>query len=53
MNSIIYFLDAPVVLTLPHMMDIDSRYSSLIDGQHPDPEKHQIYIDIEPVSIFI
>ncbi|XP_053689569.1 sensory neuron membrane protein 2 isoform X2 [Sabethes cyaneus] len=42
--------DAPVVLTLPHMMGADEQYSSLIEGFHPDPEKHQIFVDVEPLT---
>ncbi|XP_055531057.1 sensory neuron membrane protein 2 isoform X1 [Wyeomyia smithii] len=42
--------DAPVVLTLPHMMGADEQYSSLIEGLHPDPEKHQIFVDVEPFT---
>uniref|UniRef100_A0A1Q3FQQ9 Sensory neuron membrane protein 2 n=1 Tax=Culex tarsalis TaxID=7177 RepID=A0A1Q3FQQ9_CULTA len=42
--------DAPVVLTLPHMMGAAEEYTSLIDGLHPDPEKHQIFVDVEPLT---
>uniref|UniRef100_A0A8D8NYF0 Sensory neuron membrane protein 2 n=4 Tax=Culex pipiens TaxID=7175 RepID=A0A8D8NYF0_CULPI len=42
--------DAPVVLTLPHMMGAAEEYTSLIDGMHPNPEKHQIFVDVEPLT---
>ncbi|XP_065087461.1 sensory neuron membrane protein 2 isoform X2 [Ochlerotatus camptorhynchus] len=42
--------DAPVVLTHPHMMGAAQEYTSLIDGLHPDPEKHQIFVDVEPLT---
>ncbi|XP_021695540.1 sensory neuron membrane protein 2 isoform X1 [Aedes aegypti] len=42
--------DAPVVLTHPHMMGAAQEYTSLIDGLYPDPEKHQIFVDVEPLT---
>ncbi|XP_055621367.1 sensory neuron membrane protein 2 isoform X2 [Toxorhynchites rutilus septentrionalis] len=43
-------LDAPVVITPPHMMGVAEEYSGLIDGMHPDPDKHQIFVDVEPLT---
>ncbi|XP_055601534.1 sensory neuron membrane protein 2 isoform X2 [Uranotaenia lowii] len=40
--------DAPVVLTSPHMLGAAQEYTSLVDGLNPDPEKHQIFVDVEP-----
>lgn len=40
---------APVVLTLPHMLNADLRYRTVL-GLHPDDRKHRIFVDIEPVS---
>ena len=40
--------DAPVVLTLPHMMGASKEYTKLVEGLNPDPEKHQIFADVEP-----
>ncbi|XP_055531060.1 uncharacterized protein LOC129721949 [Wyeomyia smithii] len=30
-------------------MGADEQYSSLIEGLHPDPEKQQIFVDVQPV----
>lgn len=45
-----FLLDAPVVLTLPHMLGVAEEYTALIDGMDPEPERHQIFVDVEPVS---
>ncbi|XP_049292374.1 sensory neuron membrane protein 2 isoform X2 [Anopheles funestus] len=42
--------DAPVVLTLPHMLGVDEEYTALIDGMDPEPERHQIFVDVEPYT---
>ena len=43
-------IGAPVIMTLPHMMDIDPRYSRLIQGMKPNPDDHKIVIYVEPVK---
>lgn len=39
----------PVILTLPHMLGAAPEYQT-VDGIHPDVEKHQTFVDVEPVS---
>lgn len=46
-----FFADAPIVITHPHMLGAANEYTSLIDGFEPDFRKHQITLDVEPVSI--
>lgn len=43
-------IDAPIVATHPHMLGAAPEYTNLIDGFEPDFRKHQILIDVEPVS---
>lgn len=33
------------------MLNAAPEYTKLIKGQTPDPEKHQIFIEVEPVSL--
>lgn len=37
---------------MPHMLNAAPEYTRLIKGQNPDPEKHQIFIEVEPVSLY-
>jgi lysosome membrane protein 2 len=41
-------LGAPVILTLPHMMNASPVYSDRILGFNPDSEKHKIFMEVEP-----
>lgn len=53
--SLIYFLfilDSHVVLSFPHFLSADKSFSEGVIGMNPDPDLHQIYLDIEPVSKF-
>lgn len=38
-------------MTLPHMLGAAAEYRT-VDGLHPDPKKHLIFADIEPVCSF-
>ncbi|XP_013784353.1 scavenger receptor class B member 1-like [Limulus polyphemus] len=40
----------PIVISYPHFLYADSSYRQLVDGMKPDPEAHQFFIDLEPVS---
>ncbi|XP_063219988.1 lysosome membrane protein 2 [Bacillus rossius redtenbacheri] len=41
--------DSPVLLSFPHFYLADQKYRTAIDGiSPPDPEKHQLYIDVQP-----
>ncbi|KAJ8670662.1 hypothetical protein QAD02_001921 [Eretmocerus hayati] len=39
---------APIILTFPHLLWADERYAQTVDGLHPDPKKHQTFVDFEP-----
>ncbi|XP_075232893.1 sensory neuron membrane protein 1-like isoform X2 [Lycorma delicatula] len=41
---------APILLTLPHFLEVDPYYLGLVDGLQPVQEKHQIYMDFEPFT---
>lgn len=41
-------LDAPIVATLPHFYGAHPTYEKMIDGIHPNPDKHQIFLEVEP-----
>lgn len=45
-----YYLGGPIVITLPHMLGTAPEYRT-VNGLKPDPEKHLIFADIEPVRI--
>lgn len=40
--------DAPALVSYPHFLFADPSYSEGVIGLHPDPKKHEMYIDIEP-----
>ncbi|XP_014231879.1 sensory neuron membrane protein 1-like [Trichogramma pretiosum] len=40
----------PLVLTNPHFYMADPSFSEQVDGMSPDPAKHQMLIDLEPLS---
>jgi lysosome membrane protein 2 len=41
-------LEAPIVGTAPHFYGADPVYNLMIDGIYPSPEKHQIFLEVEP-----
>ena len=41
---------APVIMSTPHFLDGDPTLVSAIDGINPDPELHQTYLHLEPLS---
>nr|WVD93741.1 sensory neuron membrane protein 1b [Graphosoma rubrolineatum] len=41
---------APIVLTLPHFYSTDPSYLEGVEGLHPDREKHQIFLNFEPMT---
>lgn len=43
-------LKAPAFASYPHFYQADSSYRDTIEGMKPDPEKHNIYLVLEPVS---
>lgn len=43
--------DSPVMLSFPHFYLADPKLLEAVEGiSPPDPEKHQLYIDVQPVS---
>ncbi|XP_066993969.2 sensory neuron membrane protein 2 [Anabrus simplex] len=41
-------IDAPMIMSLPHFYLADPEYQSYPSGIHPDKEKHETFIEIEP-----
>ncbi|XP_066583077.1 sensory neuron membrane protein 1-like isoform X2 [Prorops nasuta] len=41
---------APIIGTLPHFYLTDKKYLKLVKGLNPDPEKHAIVMDFEPMT---
>ncbi len=37
----------------PHFLNADKDILNTVDGLKPDPEKHETYLDIEPVRILL
>jgi len=45
------FPDSPIMLSFPHFYLADPKFRRAVDGiSPPDPEKHRLYIDVQPVS---
>jgi len=42
--------DTPIVLSWPHFLNAEEKYSKAIDGLKPDPEKHGFWFDIQDVT---
>ncbi|XP_052846716.1 sensory neuron membrane protein 2 isoform X1 [Drosophila gunungcola] len=43
-------LDAPVILTLPHMLGASNEYRKMIRGLKPDAKKHQTFVDVQSLT---
>ncbi|XP_067646318.1 sensory neuron membrane protein 2 isoform X2 [Eurosta solidaginis] len=43
-------LDAPVILTLPHMLGASNEYTKMIKGLRPDAKKHQTFVDVQHLT---
>ncbi|XP_030385127.1 sensory neuron membrane protein 2 isoform X2 [Scaptodrosophila lebanonensis] len=43
-------LDAPVILTLPHMLGASNEYTKMIRGLKPDAKKHQTFVDVQSLT---
>ncbi|KRG06261.1 hypothetical protein AWZ03_000894 [Drosophila navojoa] len=43
-------LDAPVILTLPHMLGASNEYRKMIRGLNPDAKKHQTFVDVQTLT---
>lgn len=43
--------DSPILLSFPHFYLANDSYRTALEGiSPPDPEKHNFYIDVQPVS---
>lgn len=42
----------PVFMSYPHFLHADPYYVSHVDGMKPSPDKHELFVVIEPVRIF-
>lgn len=42
--------DAPIVLSWPHFLGAEEKYSNGVEGLNPDPEKHGFWFDIQKVT---
>ena len=38
------------MMSWPHFFQADSKLLDAVEGLKPDPEKHQFYIDVQPVG---
>lgn len=48
----LYDTDSPVLLSFPHFYMGDPRLRAAVQGMdEPDPELHEFYLDVQPVSI--
>lgn len=46
--------DSPVLLSFPHFYMADDSLRTAVDGiSPPEKEKHQFFIDVQPVSLLI
>lgn len=45
------FLDSPIMLSFPHFYLADDSLRTAVEGiSPPEKEKHQFFIDVQPVS---
>ena len=42
--------DTPIVLSWPHFLNAEEKYSKGVTGLKPDPEKHGFWFDIQDVT---
>ncbi|XP_076360019.1 protein croquemort-like [Tachypleus tridentatus] len=40
--------NAPAIVTYPHFLYADPTYAASVEGMKSDPEKHQMFVDIQP-----
>ncbi|KAJ8687762.1 hypothetical protein QAD02_023556 [Eretmocerus hayati] len=41
---------APIIISNPHFYNADPRYLDMVEGLHPDKEKHAMVFDFDPFS---
>lgn len=42
--------DTPIVLSWPHFLNAEEKYSKAVEGLKPDPQKHGFWFDIQDVT---
>lgn len=48
----LFFTDSPVLLSFPHFYMADDSLRTAVEGiSPPEKEKHQFFIDVQPVSV--
>lgn len=46
-----FFVDSPIMLSFPHFYLADDSLRTAVEGiSPPEKEKHQLFIDVQPVS---
>ena len=43
-------MGSPIIGSLPHFYGSDEKYLEMVEGLHPDKEKHEIAMDLEPIT---
>lgn len=43
-------LGSPLLFSLPHFLWADDKYLDGVKGLSPDPDKHMLFLNVEPVS---
>ena len=46
---ILKFLDVPIFVSKPHFLDADKYYSNDINGPSSNRDKHDSFLNVEPV----
>lgn len=49
MLHVLIFLGVPIMMSYPHFLRGDPLLSEPFEGLHPNPEKHEFYIDVQRV----
>ena len=42
--------DTPIILSWPHFLNAEEKYSKAVEGLKPDPQKHGFWFDIQDVT---
>ena len=52
-NSSTCNFDSPVFISFPHFYLADPSYGDMVEGLQPDQQRHEFFIDMEPVRKII
>lgn len=54
LSIILLFVDSPILLSFPHFYMADQSLRTAVEGiSPPEKEKHQFFIDVQPVIKFL